>query len=96
MYVEASGIAQFKINATDEVVNVAAEDLDWDCEGEGERGMGPELVHSAEADVSGHTIRWSIWEYPIGVENNSETYVPPALTRLSDISFSLAYEPEDD
>lgn len=96
MYVQASGSARFKVKKTGKVVTVAASDLDWDCEGDGERSMGPELIHSTEADVDGHTVRWSLWEYPLGVENTSETDVPPALALVQDITYSLAHEPENE
>ncbi len=94
MLVETSGTATFRVEATGEVVSVAASDLDWDCQGDGERGMGPELVHTANFDISGLTVTWSIWEYPVGVENHSDTDTPNGLTLLTDIGYGLVHEPE--
>lgn len=94
MYVVATGKAEFKINKTGETITVDSSDLDWDCEGDNGGDMGIELVHTAEYDLNGHIVTWSIWEYPIGAENHDDTEVPPELTMVSNISFHLEHEPE--
>ncbi len=94
MHVEATGTATFRVNATNVVVTVSASDLDWDCQGNGEGDMGPKLVHSADFDVDGHTVTWSIWEYPVGVENYTKTDVPDGLTKLTDFDYGLVLDPE--
>jgi hypothetical protein len=96
MHVEYSGTAQFKVNATGQVISVPSDSLDWDSEGVDDRQMGPEVVYTAEADVGGHTVRWNLWEYPVGVENDRQTEVPPELTLIQDITYGLAHTPEDD
>ncbi|CAD0299274.1 hypothetical protein LYZ86_19690 [Xanthomonas hortorum pv. cynarae] len=94
MHVEASGVATFRVNATGQKVSVSASDLEWDCQGDGERNMGPELIHTADFDISGHTVTWSIWEYPVGVENHSDTHVPDGITLVADIDYGLVHDPE--
>ncbi len=96
MHVEAKGIAKFEVKETGEIVQVSADELDWDCEGDGERQMGPEFVHTAEFEVAGHTVTWRIWEYPEGAENHKETECPPSLIKLQDISYHLEHDPESD
>ena len=96
MYVEANGKAKFKVDKTGEVITVDATDLDWECEGTGEeRGMGSELIHSAEYSIeskSGESfdVTWSVWEYPVGVENTSETSVPHGISLLEDLQYGLS------
>jgi hypothetical protein len=53
MQVEAKGIAKFKVKETGEIVEVGADELDWDCEGDGERQMGSEFVHTAYSQAVG-------------------------------------------
>lgn len=100
MYVEASGIAKFKVNATGEEITVDAADLYWDCEGTGEeRQMGAELVYSAEYSIESNSgesyeVTWSVWEYPVGAENTKETNVPDGVSLVEDIRYGLSHEPE--
>jgi hypothetical protein len=94
MLVKASGTAKVKINTTGKIVRIPASGLDWQCNGGGERQMGPELVHSACYDIEGRIITWSLWEYPSGVENYQETDVPDGLTLVQDIKYGLVHEPE--
>lgn len=102
MYVEASGKAKFKVDTTGEVITVDATDLNWECEGTGEeRGMGSELVHSAEYSIESTAgesfdVTWSVWEYPAGMENTKETSVPQGISLLEDIRYGLSHEPEQD
>ena len=94
MHIKASGTATFKVNETNEVIKISASDLDWECDGDGERGMGLELVHSAEFDIGSHTVTWSVWEYPVGAENHSDTDVPTSLTMVTNINFGLVHDSE--
>lgn len=102
MYVEASGIAKFKLNATGEEFTSDAADLYWECEGTGEeRQMGAELVHSAEYFIESNSgesyeVTWSVWEYPVGVENTKETNVPVGVSLVEDIRYGLSHKPEQD
>ncbi|MXS80557.1 hypothetical protein ABF86_07405 [Nitrosomonas sp. GH22] len=94
MHVEATGTATFRVDATGQMVSVSASDLDWACQGDGERNMGPELVHTAEFDIVGYTVTWSIWEYPEGAENHSDTDVPKGITLVTDINYGLVHDPD--
>jgi hypothetical protein len=94
MHVEASGTAKIKIDATGEVISISASDIDWECQGGGERPMGPELVYSADYGIEGHVVTWSVREYPVGVENHQKTDVPSGLTLIEDIRYGLIHDPE--
>jgi hypothetical protein len=96
MHVEAEGIAKFEVKETGEIVEVSADELDWDCEVDGEGPMGPEFEHTAEFEVAGYTVTWRIWEYPEGAENNKATECPSGLIMLQDISYHLEHDPEPD
>jgi hypothetical protein len=92
MHVQASGTATFRINSNNQTVMIPAEDLNWECEADGERNMGNEFVYSAEIDVAGHHVNWTLREYPIGVPNHAETDVPEGLTLVADITYTLVHE----
>lgn len=94
MHAEATGVAIFRDEATGKSISVRAEELDWDCEGDGERQMGPELRHSAEVDVAGKTVVWILWEYPMGMQNDHDTEVPAGLTLLQNIDYGLVHDPD--
>lgn len=97
MLIEASGTAIFRINTSGELISIRADELDWDSEGDGERQMGAEIVHRAIHGIGGHLITWSIWEYPIGVENYKKTeFNSGDLTMVKDIEYGLTHEPEID
>lgn len=69
--------------------------LDFSVAAEEERSMGPETTYTA---VLHHPqlgpLVWSIWEYPVGVENYRETDVGPHKL-LEDIDFGLGVEPPE-
>jgi len=94
MHVEAVGTAKFKVERSGRIVQVHAADLEWDCHGSGERQMGTEVVHTAEADIDGFNVQWELWEYPVGVQNHSDTQVPKGLELIENISFRLVHAPE--
>ncbi|HEY3433228.1 MAG TPA: P-loop NTPase fold protein [Rhodocyclaceae bacterium] len=102
MYVACSGVAKLRITETGETLTVNPDELDWDNEGVGERGMGDELRHWATVELvspkTGNTYHatWELWEYPIGVENNSELELDSALELIEDFDYHLAHEPEVD
>lgn len=97
MHIEASGTAIFRVNESGELISIRADELDWDSEGDGERQMGAEVVHRAIHSIGGFFVTWSIWEYPIGVENHKDTeYSKDSLTMLQDIDYGLAHDPEPD
>lgn len=52
-------------------------DLDFESEvHDPDREMGPEIVHIAEVDIEvgneNRPIRWEIYEYPVGCENDNK------------------------
>ena len=96
MHVEANGTAKFEVKDTGEIVEVSANELEWGCEGNGERQMGSELVHTAEFEIAGHIVAWRVWEYPVGSENHKETECSSCLNKLQDISYHLEYDQDSD
>ncbi len=94
--VYASGKALIKHEKTGQVYEIESDLLDFEVVGTDERNMGPETTYSA---VLHHPelgqLVWSIWEYPVGAENDRETDVGPHEL-LEDINFGLGYDAPDD
>jgi len=95
--IEANGLAIFKVIETGELIHVKPAELDWNNESDGEeRGMGEELIHSAELEIGGHSVAWKIYEYPIGIENYKKTeFDDEVLDMIQDFDYWLEHEPED-
>jgi plastocyanin len=91
MPVYAQGVATFKEVATGNVHKVNSQVLQWECEAIGnERQMGPEVEHTAEHEViPGCTVKWTIWEYPQGAENQQITQVPDGLELIQNINYAI-------
>ena len=70
--------------------------INFEVAGSEERNMGLEVTYSA---VLHHPelgqLVWSLWEYPVGVENYSETDVGPHKL-LENIDFKLEFDPPGD
>lgn len=95
-YVAASGTARIQHADTGEVFEIDADELDFDSIGADERNMGPEIHHQAELEHPElGTLTWGLWEYPVGIENMTETEIGPH-TLLEDIDYGLRHEPDDD
>lgn len=78
---------------------VEPEDLDWQQTGGSERGMGAELVHTADVEYqteTGGTVRcvWSVYEYPVGAFNTHQT--EPVGGSLDQDFSSFSISSEDD
>lgn len=76
--VYAAGTARIKHAETGEIYEIDADMLDFNSVASEERSMGPETMYSA---VLHHPqlgqLVWSIWEYPVGAENDRETEFGP-------------------
>lgn len=70
MEVYCTGTARIRHSATGAIYEIEDDELDWDAVGGDKRQMGPEIryeavVHHPELGK----LIWSLWEYPIGIEN---------------------------
>jgi len=90
------GKARIRHAETGEVYEITPDMIDFQPVGSDERGMGPEITYSAAVDHPqlGQLV-WSIWEYPVGAENDRDTDLGPHEL-LEDIDFGLEHEPPDD
>jgi hypothetical protein len=76
MIPNCGGTARIRHSETGKIYSIASGDLDWDSEGVGERQMGSEIRHQATLEHPDlGTLTWSLWEYPVGVQNYKETNV---------------------
>jgi hypothetical protein len=93
-----SGTAQIRHKTTGVLYSIESDELDWDAVGGDERQMGQEIRYEAVLDhpVLGH-LRWSLWEYPVGIENYHETNVDGHEV-VEDFDYGLEHEadPEPD
>ncbi|OAN61541.1 hypothetical protein A7X12_23355 [Sphingomonas sp. TDK1] len=95
-YVAASGTARIQHADTREVFEIDADELDFEAIGADERSMGPEIHHQAELEHPElGTLTWGLWEYPVGIENMTETEIG-RHTILEDIEYGLRHEPDED
>lgn len=99
--ISCTGKAKLKSAVTGEIFEVSPGDLDWQCIGSEEREMGAESCYSAviefETSVASHriTCNWSVWEYPTGVENMTET-TPVGAELLEDFEYGLGASPHEE
>lgn len=78
MSIEASGVARIRHADTGVVYTIQADELDWNEVGADERQMGPEVTHEATIDHPElGLLTWTLWEYPLGMENDREVEVGP-------------------
>jgi hypothetical protein len=76
MNIYCRGTARIRDRVTGKIHEIVSEELDWDAVSGDERQMGPEIHHEAvleHPDLG--ALNWSLWEYPVGVENYRETNV---------------------
>lgn len=90
------GTARIRDKETDQIYEISADAIDFEPVETHERGMGPETTYAAIVDHPelGQLV-WSLWEYPVGVENDRDTNVD-AHELLENIDFGLQHEPPDD
>ncbi|MGY3510653.1 hypothetical protein [Bradyrhizobium lupini] len=98
MEVYCTGTARIRHRQTGQVYEVENDELDWDMVGSDERNMGPEFRYEASvehADLG--TVTWSLWEYPVGIQNYQNTDVG-GHELLQDFDYGLEHgapEPDD-
>ena len=104
-YKNPSALLVVKCNECDEIITIRKDEIDWDWEGVSseEREMGEEIRFEHEEYVeceNGHllTIRFIIWEYPIGVIDCTEVECDGGeIEEEFDFDDTLpVYVPEDD
>lgn len=76
MIIYARGIAIIEHHDSGKQFEIYPDDLDWELTGSDDRGMGTETIYEAlvEHDALGD-LRWTVSEYPVGVENFKKTDV---------------------
>ncbi|WP_428382508.1 hypothetical protein [Nevskia ramosa] len=96
MKVYYKGVAEVRHKSTGEVFKIESDELDWDAVGGDERSMGPETHYQAEVEHPElGTLTWSLWEYPVGVENQSQTDAGSHEV-IQDFDYGLEHEREPD
>ena len=97
MQVYCRGTAQIRHRDTGVVHEIESDELDWDAVGGDERQMGPEIHYEAALDHPQlGALTWGLWEYPIGIENYSDTDVS-GHEMVEDFDYGLEHEePEPD
>jgi hypothetical protein len=98
MNVYCKGTARIRHSVTNEIHEIEYKELDWDAVGGDERQMGPEVHYQAvleHPDLG--TLSWSLWEYPVGVENYRDPNVGQHEL-IKDFDYGLEHEepPPDD
>jgi hypothetical protein len=94
MKVSCSGTARIQDSETGVTHHMGCEELDWDTNGSGEGPMGPETQYTAvfeHPDLG--TLIWSLWEYPVGIQDNKKTDVGKHKL-IEDFHYDLQHEPE--
>lgn len=97
MQVYCQGTAKIRHAETGVVYEIDGNELDWDVVDSDERQMGSETHFEAmiEHPELG-TVTWSLWEYPVGVENYKNTDAGHH-TVVKDFDYGLEHEmPEPD
>lgn len=70
------------------------DELDWESAGGSDRNMGPEEFYEAAVDHDElGELRWSLSEYPAGIENYNNTDVGKHRL-VEDFDFGLEHEPD--
>jgi hypothetical protein len=95
MLVYCKGTARIRHKTTGSIHEVESNELDWDQVGSHERQMGPEIHYDAviEHPELG-TLTWSLWEYPLGIENYNQTELGEHEL-IEDFDYGLEPEPDD-
>jgi len=76
--------------------SIESDELDWDAVGSDERHMGPEIHYEAVLDHPAlGRLSWSLWEYPVGIENHDETNAGGHEV-VEDFDYGLEHEADPD
>ena len=95
MEVFCTGTARIRHHQTGEIYEIESDDLDWDIVGGDERNMGPEFRYEASVDHADlGTVIWSLWEYPVGIQNARDTDVGQHEL-LQDFDYGLEHGPPE-
>jgi hypothetical protein len=95
MKIYCRGTARIRHRVTGEVHEIGREELDWDAVGSDERQMGSEVHYQAvleHPDLG--ALNWSLWEYPVGVENYRETNAGEHEV-IKDLDYGLEHEEQE-
>lgn len=101
MRVVCNGVAKVRIIGSGEIVEVQADMLVWRADGEGEGPMGARLCHSAVVDIESESgenagqVTWSLWEYPVGVEEHKGNAAVGGVDVIEEFDFCLEHEAEE-
>ena len=96
MKIYCRGTAYVRRKGTNESHEIRCDELDWDAVGGDERQMGPEIHYRATVEHPDlGTLTWSLWEYPLGIENYRESNVGEHQL-IEDFAYGLEHEPEPD
>ncbi|MEJ5219123.1 hypothetical protein WG622_12780 [Cognatishimia sp. D5M38] len=96
MIIYTRGTAKIEHSVSKEIFEIFDDELEWEVVGGDERGMGQETIYEAFVDHDDlGDLRWSISEYPLGVENFTDTNV--GVHRIvSDFDYGLEHQPDFD
>jgi len=95
MKIYCKGTARIRHRVTGEIHEIGPEELDWDAVGGDERQMGSEVHYQAvleHPDLG--ALNWSLWEYPVGVENYRETNAGEHEV-IKDLDYGLEHEEQE-
>jgi hypothetical protein len=96
MNVYCRGTARIRHRKTGSIHEIESDELDWDAVGGDERQMGPEIHYEAVVEHRElGRLTWSLWEYPVGVENHNQTDVGEHEL-IEDFDYGLEHDPEPD
>ena len=96
MIIYTRGIAIIQHCVSKEEFEIHNDELDWEVVAENEQSMGQETIYEAFLDHEDlGDLRWSISEYPVGVENSTNAIVGSHII-VSDFKYGLEHEPELD
>lgn len=94
MIIYTRGIAKIEHSESKEIFEIYDDELEWEVAGGDERGMGQETIYEALVyhEELGD-LRWTISEYPVGLENFTETDTSEHRI-VVDFDYGLEHEPE--
>jgi hypothetical protein len=96
MEVYCTGIAQVRHKTTGAIYEIESDELGWEAVGADERQMGPEVRYEAVVEHPElGKLTWSLWEYPEGIENYSQTDVGEHEV-IEDFDYGLEHVSEPD
>lgn len=96
MIVNCTGVAILEDSQTGRHFQILPDELDWDVVDGQDRSMGLEKHYQATVEhVDLGTLTWNLWEYPVGLQNQSSTEVGQARI-IQDFDYRLEHSEEDD